>query len=40
MSALREAILDDIIANPDDDTCILACRPATGETRDLRRYRP
>jgi serine phosphatase RsbU (regulator of sigma subunit) len=25
-------------ANPDDDTCILACRPATGETRDLRRH--
>jgi serine phosphatase RsbU (regulator of sigma subunit) len=25
-------------ANPDDDTCILAARPATGETRDLRRY--
>jgi serine phosphatase RsbU (regulator of sigma subunit) len=25
-------------ANPDDDTCILACRPATGETRDLRRF--
>jgi serine phosphatase RsbU (regulator of sigma subunit) len=23
-------------ANPDDDTCILAARPATGETRDLR----
>jgi serine phosphatase RsbU (regulator of sigma subunit) len=25
-------------ANPDDDTCILAARPVTGETRDLRRY--
>jgi serine phosphatase RsbU (regulator of sigma subunit) len=25
-------------ANPDDDTCILAARPATGETRDLRRH--
>jgi serine phosphatase RsbU (regulator of sigma subunit) len=25
-------------ANPDDDTCILAARPATGETRDLRHY--
>jgi serine phosphatase RsbU (regulator of sigma subunit) len=25
-------------ANPDDDTCILAARPATGETGDLRRY--
>lgn len=25
-------------ANPDDDTCVLAARPATGETRDLRRY--
>lgn len=25
-------------ANPDDDTCILAVRPATGETRDLRPY--
>jgi serine phosphatase RsbU (regulator of sigma subunit) len=25
-------------ANPDDDTCILAARPATGETRDLRSY--
>jgi len=25
-------------ANPDDDTCILAVRPATGETRDLRRH--
>jgi serine phosphatase RsbU (regulator of sigma subunit) len=25
-------------ANPDDDTCILAARPATGETRDLRRF--
>ncbi len=25
-------------ANPDDDTCILAARPATGTTRDLRRY--
>jgi serine phosphatase RsbU (regulator of sigma subunit) len=25
-------------ANPDDDTCILAARPATGETQDLRRY--
>ncbi|WP_250008564.1 SpoIIE family protein phosphatase [Actinoplanes sp. M2I2] len=24
--------------NPDDDTCILAARPVTGETRDLRRY--
>jgi len=23
-------------ANPDDDTCILAARPITGETRDLR----
>ncbi|MET0425293.1 MAG: SpoIIE family protein phosphatase [Actinoplanes sp.] len=25
-------------ANPDDDTCILAARAATGETRDLRRH--
>jgi serine phosphatase RsbU (regulator of sigma subunit) len=25
-------------SNPDDDTCILAARPATGETQDLRRY--
>jgi serine phosphatase RsbU (regulator of sigma subunit) len=25
-------------ANPDDDTCILAVRPVTGETQDLRRY--
>jgi serine phosphatase RsbU (regulator of sigma subunit) len=25
-------------ANPDDDTCILAARPATGGTQDLRRY--
>jgi serine phosphatase RsbU (regulator of sigma subunit) len=25
-------------ANPDDDTCILAARPVTGETRDLRHY--
>ncbi|GID91929.1 hypothetical protein Adi01nite_13410 [Amorphoplanes digitatis] len=25
-------------ANPDDDTCILAVRPVTGDTRDLRRY--
>ncbi len=25
-------------ANPDDDTCILAARPVSGETRDLRRY--
>lgn len=25
-------------ANPDDDTCILAVRPTTGETRDLRGY--
>jgi serine phosphatase RsbU (regulator of sigma subunit) len=25
-------------ANPDDDTCILAARPATGETRDLRHF--
>lgn len=25
-------------ANPDDDTCILAARPVTGETRDLRSY--
>ncbi|HET6529926.1 MAG TPA: SpoIIE family protein phosphatase, partial [Actinoplanes sp.] len=25
-------------ANPDDDTCILAARPATGLTQDLRRY--
>ncbi|MEV6495663.1 SpoIIE family protein phosphatase, partial [Actinoplanes sp. NPDC051633] len=25
-------------ANPDDDTCILAVRPATGGTRDLRRH--
>ncbi|MGA5298780.1 SpoIIE family protein phosphatase [Nucisporomicrobium flavum] len=25
-------------ANPDDDTCILAVRPMTGETHDLRRY--
>ncbi|WP_433290707.1 SpoIIE family protein phosphatase [Actinoplanes sp. CA-030573] len=25
-------------ANPDDDTCILAARPVTGETRDLRRH--
>jgi serine phosphatase RsbU (regulator of sigma subunit) len=25
-------------ANPDDDTCILAARPASGDTRDLRRY--
>jgi serine phosphatase RsbU (regulator of sigma subunit) len=25
-------------ANPDDDTCILAARPATGETRDLRHH--
>jgi serine phosphatase RsbU (regulator of sigma subunit) len=25
-------------ANPDDDTCILAARPATGETQDLRRF--
>ncbi|MBU2669225.1 SpoIIE family protein phosphatase [Actinoplanes bogorensis] len=24
--------------NPDDDTCILAARPVTGETQDLRRY--
>ncbi|GAA2880026.1 hypothetical protein Acy02nite_26790 [Actinoplanes cyaneus] len=26
-------------ANPDDDTCILAVRPSTGGTRDLRRHR-
>jgi serine phosphatase RsbU (regulator of sigma subunit) len=26
-------------ANPDDDTCILAARPATGDTQDLSRYR-
>jgi len=25
-------------ANPDDDTCILAVRPTTGVTRDLRDY--
>jgi serine phosphatase RsbU (regulator of sigma subunit) len=25
-------------ANPDDDTCILAVRPTTGETRDLRSH--
>jgi hypothetical protein len=25
-------------ANPDDDTCILAARPGTGITRDLRGY--
>ena len=25
-------------ANPDDDTCVLAARPATGETRDLRSH--
>ena len=25
-------------ANPDDDTCILAARPVTGETHDLRHY--
>jgi serine phosphatase RsbU (regulator of sigma subunit) len=25
-------------ANPDDDTCILAVRPTTGETRDQRGY--
>lgn len=25
-------------ANPDDDTCILAVRPVTGETQDLRHY--
>jgi serine phosphatase RsbU (regulator of sigma subunit) len=25
-------------ANPDDDTCILAVRPTTGDTRDLRSY--
>jgi serine phosphatase RsbU (regulator of sigma subunit)/PAS domain-containing protein len=25
-------------ANPDDDTCILAVRPTTGQTRDLRSY--
>jgi serine phosphatase RsbU (regulator of sigma subunit) len=25
-------------ANPDDDTCILACRPITGETQDLSRF--
>jgi serine phosphatase RsbU (regulator of sigma subunit) len=25
-------------ANPDDDTCILAVRPATGGTQDLRRH--
>ena len=25
-------------ANPDDDTCILAARPVTGETVDLRHY--
>jgi serine phosphatase RsbU (regulator of sigma subunit) len=25
-------------ANPDDDTCVLAARPVTGETHDLRRY--
>ncbi|WP_436519664.1 PP2C family protein-serine/threonine phosphatase [Actinoplanes sp. HUAS TT8] len=25
-------------ANPDDDTCILAARPSTGGTRDLRRH--
>jgi len=25
-------------ANPDDDTCILAARPVTGDTHDLRRY--
>lgn len=25
-------------ANPEDDTCILAARPITDETRDLRRY--
>ncbi|GAB2603072.1 hypothetical protein Aab01nite_84960 [Paractinoplanes abujensis] len=24
--------------NPDDDTCILAARPMTGQTQDLRRY--
>ncbi|MFC7279758.1 PP2C family protein-serine/threonine phosphatase [Paractinoplanes rhizophilus] len=25
-------------ANPDDDTCVLAARPVTGETRDLRHH--
>ncbi len=25
-------------ANPDDDTCILAARPASGQTRDLRHH--
>jgi serine phosphatase RsbU (regulator of sigma subunit) len=25
-------------ANPEDDTCVLAARPATGQTQDLRRY--
>ncbi|RSM44807.1 serine/threonine protein phosphatase, partial [Actinoplanes sp. ATCC 53533] len=25
-------------ANPDDDTCILAVRPTSGQTQDLRRY--
>jgi len=25
-------------ANPDDDTCILAIRPTTGETQDLRHH--
>lgn len=34
------ALLDRLrSANPDDDTCILAARPITGETRDLSRYR-
>ncbi|MEV7626405.1 SpoIIE family protein phosphatase [Actinoplanes sp. NPDC089786] len=34
-----EQVLDRLRqANPDDDTCILAVRTVTGETRDLRHY--
>ena len=34
----QRALWSAIRANPDDDTCILAARPATGQTGDLRRY--
>ena len=43
VAASPERPLNEILArlqqaNPDDDTCILAARPATGETQDLSRY--
>ena len=41
VAASPERPLDELLArlrraNPDDDTCILAARPVTGETQDLR----